>query len=297
MRRHPMSASVAVCAAGVAAAVLAGCGGLSAPTATVTQTTTAPAEGDPTDTASPEPAATPTPTVDPTEVATMAGGNGMSLPLMLDDSFLPVGWNRTQPRDSGGFRMTICGVDLEPAEPIDHASAMWQRSPTGPWLEQHVRVYDNGTARNVLAALKEAVPGCETYTATDANGGSSTFQVFPLTLRSGDNNTVSWRQRLVPPPETTTSPAPAATATATAQSTATAQATGAPARTGTPTASEAPSTAASAAPTPTARPTLTQDVAVARIGSSTVMLVSYAVDENPSVALLDAALSAVQVTR
>lgn len=216
-----------------------------------------------------------TPTApDPTEVSTLPGGNGMALPLLLSENFLPAAWSITTPRDSGGFRMTICGVDIEPAEPIDAAAKRWQQTPTGPFLEQHVRVYDNSTARDVLAALKAAIPGCRQYTATDAKGGASSFAVSPLTLRSADRNTIQWRQRLLP----------AGTGAATSPAAPTSPATQA-----------APSTPATSAPTagsPAELPVLTQDVVVARIGSSTVMLVSYAVDQTPSVALLDAALSA-----
>lgn len=292
--RNRRARHATLCAVAALSLGLVACGGEPGESPTVTQTQEAPATEAPTE-ASPSPTpTTQTPTADPTEVSTMPGGNGMALPLMLNETFLPVGWNTTEPRDSGGFRMTICGVDIEPNEPIDGATKTWQRAPTGPWLEQHVRVYDDNTARDVLAALKAAVPDCKRYTATDEKGGSSTFEVSPLTLRSATNNVVSWRQRLVP--ADTAAPSSSATGSST------------PTPTGSATASPRPSTTASPGGTGTAtgtaaptqseqpeRPTLTQDVAVARIGSSTVMLVSYAVDQTPSVALLDSALSAALV--
>ncbi|MDO5699787.1 MAG: hypothetical protein Q4G51_17625 [Dermatophilus congolensis] len=265
----------------MAAVALAGCGltGIGGGTATVTETATPGPTNATTPEASPTATAT-TPTTspsapDPTEVSTLPGGNGMALPLLLSDNFLPAAWTSTTPRDSGGFRMTICGVDIEPREPIDGAAKRWQQTPTGPFLEQHVRVYGDSTARDVLAALKEAMPGCREYTATDAKGGSSTFTVSSLTLRSADRNTIQWRQKLVPTGSAPTSEATTTSSTLTP---------GAATPTGTVTA-----TSRATAPTP---PTLTQDVVVARIGSSTVMLVSYAVGTNPSAALLDAALSA-----
>ncbi len=267
--------------AAVAALVLGGCGFVGgSPAPTITQTV----DGGPTTASTPEvsptpTSASPTPTVpDPTEVSVLPGGNGMALPLMLSDNFLPPAWTLTTPRDSGGFRMTICGVDIEPRPPIDGAAKRWQQTPTGPFLEQHVRVYDNSTARDVLAALKEAIPGCREYTATDAKGGSSSFTVSPLTLRSADRHTIAWRQKLVVPQRDS---APATSEATTTSSTATP---GARTPTGTATATTR------ATQTPSA-PVLTQDVVVARIGSSTVMLVSYAVDATPSVALLDGALS------
>lgn len=278
---------VTVALAGVAVAATAGCAGQATPTATVTQTVVptaeSSAEATPTETAT----ATASPSPDPTAVTTLPGGNGMALPLMLDDSFLPAGWNRTEPRDSGGFRMTVCGVDLEPAPPIDAAAARWQQTPTGPWLEQHVRVYDDPTARNVLAALKEALPGCERYTATDEAGGSTTFDVTRLTLDSAGSNTVTWRQRLVPESSPSASETPSTSATPSASAAPPASATPSARGTAAPSEAASPSTQAT-------RPALTQDVAVARIGSSTVMLVGYAVDQTPPVALLDAALSAAQ---
>lgn len=280
-----MVAGLGICLA--SASALAGCGllGAGGQTATVTQT----AAPGPTNAVTPEDSPSPTPTSaspsapDPTEVSTLPGGNGMALPLLLSDNFLPVGWTGTIPRDSGGFRMTICGVDIEPKEPLDGASKRWQQTPTGPFLEQHVRVYQGGTARDVLAALKEAIPGCRQYTATDARGGSSSFTVSPLSLRSATRDTVQWRQKLVP-----AQPAPGANTPAggsTSESTTTSS-------TLTPGASTPAGTATSTSRATASTPVLTQDVVVARIGSSTVMLVSYAVDQTPSAALMDSALSA-----
>lgn len=283
--RRRMATALGVCL--TSAAALAGCGltGGGGGTATVTQT----AAPGPTNADTPETSPSPTPTSatpsapDPTEVSTLPGGNGMALPLLLSDNFLPAAWTGTTPRDSGGFRMTICGVDIEPKEPLDGASKRWQQTPTGPFLEQHVRVYQGGTARDVLAALKEAIPGCRRYTATDARGGSSSFTVSPLSLRSATRDTIQWRQKLEPAqqaPEATTAPGGSTSESTTTSSTLTP---GASTPTGTTTTTSRATASA---------PVLTQDVVVARIGSSTVMLVSYAVDQTPSTALLDAALSA-----
>ncbi|SNV19618.1 Uncharacterised protein [Dermatophilus congolensis] len=244
----------------LALTTLSACGSTPNSTPTITTTATAAATNNNT---SPAPSTTTptntTPTIDPTTVARMTGGNGTSLKYMLGESFLPVGWNVTIPRDSGGYRMNICGVDIEPHPPVDTTAKRWQQTPTGPWIEQHIRTYEGNTATNIITALKTRITDCQRYTATDTNGGSSTYTVSGLTLRSADPDTVTWRQQLVPPPPATTTP-----------------------------------TSPAATPSPSNSPTphqLTQDVAMTKIGNTTVMLISYAVDQTPSVPLLDAAVS------
>ncbi len=165
--------------------------------------------------------------------------------------------------------MSVCGVDLEPSSPLDGAQRRWQASAAGPYLEQHVRVYTDTTARDVLARLARALPTCIRYTATDSAGGSSSFTVERLSLPSASAQSVTWRQRLVPPAATATAAAPASPASPAATSTRS------PTPTGTPPAAQ-----------------LVQDVAVSRVGSSIVLLAAYAVDATPNERVLDAALKA-----
>lgn len=208
----------AVLAAGAAALVLAGCADvgspLSPPTADPGAATpaeaAAPTEAGDAETATPDATSVPEEngtdgeetggdgeTEDP--VLRMAGGNGSALPLMVPTSALPSGWSATPARNTGGYRMSVCEVDLEPVEPVDGAQQNWRSADAATHLEQHVRVYPDDTAQDVITALGEAIEDCTEYTAEDASGGSSTFTVQPLSLDGAPDGTVAWRQRVAVP--------------------------------------------------------------------------------------------------
>ncbi len=206
----------------------------------------------------------PTGTAAPSNVSTLPGGNGTAMRLVLPTSALPAGWADAEPRETGGYRMTVCGVDLEPASPLDAAQRRWQRAASGPFLEQHVRVYSGHTARDVVARLRAALPACSSY-----RQGAQTFTVRPITATGAGRSVAAWRQSAV---------LPLPTATPTATGSATTPATPAP-----PTAT---GSATSAAPTAT----LVQDVAVLKVGSSVVLVSSYAVDTTPQPDVLAAAV-------
>lgn len=266
---------------------------LLAPPAASTSTPAAPAPVAPTASAGPSPtttqsatpsaaatATTTSPAAAPTKVATLSGGNGSALALVIPAAGLAAGWRDTEPRDTGGYRMSVCGVDLEPVNPVDGAQKRWQASAAGPFVEQHVRVYADGTARGVVAALKKAIPRCRSYEATDAQGGSSSYTVSQLALRGVGNQTVAWRQRVAVPAAT---PAPSAAATTRAGATPAATPAAPPA------APTTPSTAGSVAPAPV----VVQDVAVTRRGTSIVLVSSYAVNAVPQADVLARAVRAI----
>ncbi|WP_040157403.1 hypothetical protein [Mobilicoccus massiliensis] len=263
--------------------VLSGCAGLgvpapattsagsAAPTAEspVTQSSspaTPGSESSPTDAAPPTPSSSgATGSEVPDTVARMTGGNGSALPLLVPTSALPSGWTATQARDTRGYRMTVCGVDLEPHEPVDGAQQNWQKGAAGPYLQQNVRVYPDATATTVVADLAEKVPGCRTYTAKDTKG-QSTFTVEKLTLKGAPAGTVAWRQRVdvvVP-----------------------GAATAAPSGTGTGTSTGAPAT-----PPPAQTVEVVQDIAVRRVGAAVVLMNAYAVDGPPDDGVLVTALT------
>lgn len=188
----------------------------------------------------------------------MTGGNGSAKPLLVPTSALPSGWTATQARDTRGYRMSVCGVDIEPNQPVDGAQQNWSASIDGPHLEQHVRVYADDTATTVTDALREKIPGCTTYTAEDADGGRSTFAVEKLPLAGVPSGTVAWRQRVRTP---VFGPAESATGAATAS--------------------------------PTVQTVeVVQDIAVKRTGSAVILLNTYAVEKNPDDTALIAALKA-----
>ncbi len=272
MKRRRQRSAVAFGAA-VAVPMLAACGAFGGATTSASGTpepmTVATAEMMPSPSgssasASPETATSSGPAADATPpVATMTGGNGMGSKLILGPAAVPAGWQVSTPRETGGYRMTLCGVDLEPNAPIDGAQKRWQNSPTGPFLEQHVRVYADKTATAVVSGLAKAIPGCRGYTAADASGGSATYTVEQLKVAGAPAGFVTWRQRLtLPAPQPASSASPG---------------------------SPAPRTAAS--------PVLYQDVAVTRWGSSVVLLASYSVGQPPQPQILAGAVRALEAKR
>lgn len=115
--------------------------------------------------------------------------------FLLTAQDLPDGW-----RDSNSqgidYRLSVCGVDLEPAPPARATSIRFSRGPVGPFLEQHVRVYRDDQVAGVIDALRDALPGCTEYTATgtDPDSPEATFMVRPLTVPDAPEDSVAWRQ-------------------------------------------------------------------------------------------------------
>ena len=113
--------------------------------------------------------------------------------IAADD--LPDGW-----RDSNSqgidYRVTVCGVDLEPQDPVRATSIRFSQGSVGPFLEQHVCVYDTDVASGVVQQLQEALPGCDSYEATGTAEGSPTaaFTVEPLVVPDAPADSVAWRQ-------------------------------------------------------------------------------------------------------
>jgi hypothetical protein len=111
---------------------------------------------------------------------------------------LPAGW-RTSDTSGDGYRTTFCGVDMEPAAPVDSAHYRFSQGPVGPFLEQHIRSYDGNTAAEVIGAIKAALPGCRESEATgDETSPPVRFAVKPLDLSSvaaSGPDTVAWQQK------------------------------------------------------------------------------------------------------
>lgn len=123
-----------------------------------------------------------------------AQGRAGSLLIQADD--LPDGW-RDSNVDEGAFRTTICGVDLEPVEPLAGSHVRFSQGPFGPFLEQHVRVYaDAGQPAAVAADLAAAVESCGTYTAkgTRPDSPAEVVKVRPLTVSGLPAGSAAFRQ-------------------------------------------------------------------------------------------------------
>ena len=118
-----------------------------------------------------------------------------STDLLITADALPRGW-----RDSNSqgvdYRVSVCGVDLEPEPPVGATSIRFSQGPLGPFLEQHVRVYDGPVPAEVVAGLREALPGCTGYTVEGGGPDRPTarFDVAPLTVQGAPKESVAWRQ-------------------------------------------------------------------------------------------------------
>jgi len=106
---------------------------------------------------------------------------------------------RDSAQQSDAFRLTVCGVDLEPKAAASTARARFSQSPVGPFLEEYVRVHDDGTASKVLTELAAAVPGCSRYSAKGnlPSSPEAEFTVTPFPGEGLPEGAVAWRQRTV----------------------------------------------------------------------------------------------------
>ena len=131
---------------------------------------------------------------DPAPAATPVPPASYRVPLEQ----LPAGWRASNP-GGDGYRTTFCGVDLEPAAPIDSARYRFAKGPVGPFLEQHIRSYAGDTAAEVIGAIRTALPGCREFEAAgDESSPAVRFTVEPLSLPSvaaSSPDTVAWRQQ------------------------------------------------------------------------------------------------------
>ncbi|NPC95262.1 hypothetical protein [Nocardioides sp. zg-DK7169] len=115
--------------------------------------------------------------------------------LLITSDALPAGWGDSNSQGLD-YRLTVCGVDLEPETPARASSLRFSEGPFGPFLEQHVRVYRTDVIADVIADLRTALPGCSGYTARGTRPDSPTarFTVEPLTVKGAPPDSVAWRQ-------------------------------------------------------------------------------------------------------
>lgn len=111
---------------------------------------------------------------------------------------LPKGWHESSP-PSGDFRVTVCGVDIEPVLATRAGAWRWSQSGVGPFLAQQVRLYRDDQAHEVIDALKAALPGCTTTQVPRSAGSKEmvTFTIEPISIAGAGSDTIAWRQTLV----------------------------------------------------------------------------------------------------
>ena len=114
---------------------------------------------------------------------------------LISSEALPRGWGDSNSQGVD-YRVSVCGVDLEPTPPVRATSIRFSEGPLGPFLEQHVRVYDSDVTSGVIDRLREALPGCSSYTVTGTGPDKPTarFTVEPLTVDGAPADSVAWRQ-------------------------------------------------------------------------------------------------------
>jgi len=114
---------------------------------------------------------------------------------VIDVGDLPQGWRESSP-PRGDYRVTLCGVDLEPALAIRAGAWRWSQSALGPFLEQQVRVYGDDQAQEVISALRAALPTCTRTEVPKATNSSETISVTiePITVAGLGPDSVAWRQ-------------------------------------------------------------------------------------------------------
>jgi hypothetical protein len=136
---------------------------------------------------------------------TGCGGTGREAPApastahaddyLITSDALPAGW-----RDSNSqgvdYRVDVCGVDIEPEQPVRATSIRFSQGALGPFLEQHVRVYRSDVVSGVIDRLRAALSRCSGYTVTGAGPENPTarFTVAPLTVPGAPADSVAWRQ-------------------------------------------------------------------------------------------------------
>lgn len=118
-----------------------------------------------------------------------------STDFLISSADLPRGWADSNSQGVD-YRLTVCGVDIEPSPPGRATSIRFSQGPVGPFLEQHVRVYDDDVVSGVVAGLRQALPGCSEYEAqgTDPESPTARFTVEPLTVAGAPDDSVAWRQ-------------------------------------------------------------------------------------------------------
>lgn len=134
----------------------------------------------------------------PAQETTSAPGAAQVKPqdLFITAEDLPEGWRDSNSQGTD-YRLDVCGVDIEPDPPVSAMSIRFAQGPVGPFLEQHVRVYESDTTpAQVAAALDQALQDCTEYEASGVGPDAPTarFTVQPLDVPGTPSDAVSWRQ-------------------------------------------------------------------------------------------------------
>ncbi|WP_022920400.1 hypothetical protein [Ornithinimicrobium pekingense] len=95
------------------------------------------------------------------EPGLMPGGDGSALALVPTSLELPTAWAPAPP-DGPHWRTEVCGVQLDPVEPVDAAQRRWAYLDAG-YLESEVHLFPGVHGRDAARAAVEAVASCDGY--------------------------------------------------------------------------------------------------------------------------------------
>jgi hypothetical protein len=89
----------------------------------------------------------------------------------------------------------VCGVDIEPEQPLGSARQRFTTSGVGPFVAQYVQAHRDGLGDEVVRALKAALPTCTTF---ETRGESPTspvtrFAIDKVAFAEVPDNVVVWR--------------------------------------------------------------------------------------------------------
>lgn len=124
-----------------------------------------------------------------------AGSGDQARALLITAEDLPAGWRDSNP-PSSAFRMTVCGVDTEPVEPVDIAQTRFAETAVGPFLYEYVRTYDDAsTPAQVTEDLAAALPGCTEFSTrgTAPDSPEAHFDLEQIEVPNLPQGAVAWR--------------------------------------------------------------------------------------------------------
>lgn len=122
------------------------------------------------------------------------GTDGVKAQLISADA-LPDGF-RDSTGAAPGYRLTLCGVDLEPTPASDQAAARFAVSEIGPFVEQRVRRYPDDSQERVLTALAAALRACTSTVVQDPSRPTqrTSLSISPLDVGDYADQSVAWHQ-------------------------------------------------------------------------------------------------------
>jgi hypothetical protein len=111
---------------------------------------------------------------------------------------MPAGWTFNAESAGSPEDTDVCGTDLASLEQhrqkLGEAAIGFQHGESGPFFAETLAEYPPGTAERVMTDLAAAVQSCPEVVIRDDEGGTSTWQLSPLTFPEFGDQTVAFRE-------------------------------------------------------------------------------------------------------